>query len=316
MYIARCFKRAASVAALLFFAGIAVGQQSTVSFIVNDASGMPACPTGFVGKQCTVTVQPSASGTTYLGNNFNASPVTVNINNGSFTINLYQTVDSSNKTNTIPNGISYSAVYSFNTGTGDTECWSIKPSVSPLTKLQVKTCGPIPTPVVFGPPGPSGSIGATGANGATGSTGATGPTGVGVWYMVSSAAASPQTVIGNITNFMQLPGSACRAISNCILPINEPNVQIPAVSAGTLKAVSCNTTTSQPSDGSMFIGLRIGGADQSLAVTIPASGTAGVYASTGSVSVSQNALLSVRVANNSASTSAALVGCTWSGTIP
>lgn len=219
----------------LFAASFLAGQTSTVSFPVNDASGNPACPTGFAGKQCQISVQPSAPFNTYLGQYVNMNVVNANINNGTFTISLYQTVNSSNQSNTTPVGARYNVTYTFNTGAGYTECWSIMPSLTPLTNLQVKTCGPVPTPTVFGPPG------ATGATGAPG-LGPTGPTGALIYLAGTQLAGSaPQinTPDGKALNFLDSPapgGSIDTTVDNTeaiLTPVQSPRTQPTLALSGT-----------------------------------------------------------------------------------
>lgn len=149
---------------------LAGAQTSIVTDTIHDPNGALACATGTSGT-CKITATPTAPFKTYTGTQVSSSPIKVSIVNGVFSIALYQTVNGGFVSNTIPAGEFYNVDYALNTGAQWSECWSIPPG-GPLNIATVKTCGPAPIPVVYGPPG------ATGANGTTGATGATGATGV------------------------------------------------------------------------------------------------------------------------------------------
>jgi hypothetical protein len=75
--------------------------------------------------------------------------------------------------------------------------------------------------------------------------------------------------------------------------------------ACTAKNLRVVTLTSQPGDGSLVISLGIGGTAQALSITVPASGSAGVYTDTSdTVPLSVGDLVNYVAVNNSASSSA------------
>jgi hypothetical protein len=81
----------------------------------------------------------------------------------------------------------------------------------------------------------------------------------------------------------------------------------PAVTAARLCA---RTSTQQSSNNSLVFTLRDDVADTSIVVTIPLSGAADLYCSTGAISIAEGSMLAVKVQNNATATSATIEGIT------
>jgi hypothetical protein len=71
----------------------------------------------------------------------------------------------------------------------------------------------------------------------------------------------------------------------------------------TITKISVHLHTAQPSGGTLVFTIRLGGVNQSLALTIPASGALGGYDATGSVPVTAGQYLSIGIVNGSSSSS-------------
>lgn len=110
------------------------------------------------------------------------------------------------------------------------------------------------------------------------------------------------TIAGSTTNYLSINGGTAAANAT------EANRQCIVSTSGTLKNLYVATSTTQPAGGALTFTLRKNGSDTALTLSIPASTAAGAFSdTTNAVSVSAGDLLSLKAANGSASTSAAII---------
>lgn len=114
------------------------------------------------------------------------------------------------------------------------------------------------------------------------------------------ASAARSVVGGHITDNVSIPGATTKYTSlfGSVAFGSEVQVHAPWSRAGTFKSMRIYIRVAQGNSGTLVVTLRKNGANTALAVTVPISGAAGVYATTADVSIAQGDTVGIKIDNN------------------